>query len=258
MRTRPDVDADRILVIGQSHGGLTAMAIGAIGFPGLRGILNFAGGLRYTAQGCLWEQALVDAFAAYGRSSQVPSLWFYGDNDSYWGKQLPGEMYRAFAAAGGQAELVSYGTFAGGDAHLMFDSPQGVAIWWPESERFLRQVGLPTEVRFAILLTPRPARTEYADVQDVEAVPYLDDHRRELYANFPTLPRPRAFAIAVTGNVGWAHSGPDSPASALENCARVAKRPCSLYAVDDEVVWPVDKPARQSGAGGWQAPATEP
>ena len=237
MRRRPDVDPDRILLVGESEGGMAAMAAAATGFPGLRGVLNFAGGLRPNVAACLWQEALVEAFAVFGASSRIPSLWFYGDNDSYWGHDLPRNMFHAYRDAGGQAELISYGNFAAGDAHTMFASPQGVAIWWPESERFLRQIGLPTELRFGPGSTPRPVRTGYADLTDSDALPYVDDRRRELYRRFLTLPLPRAFAIATTGNVGWAQGGTDPLAAALDNCERAARRSCALYVVDDEVVW---------------------
>jgi len=237
VRRRADVDPDRILLVGESEGGLAAMAAAATGFPGLRGVLNFAGGLRPSVAGCSWQEALIEAIAAFGRSSRVPSLWFYGDNDSQWGDELPRAMFHAYRDAGGRAELISYGPFAAGDSHSMFVSPQGVPIWWPESERFLREIGLPTELRFGPGSTPRPQRTGYAEVTDSDALPHVDDRRRELYRRFLKLPMPRAFAIASTGNVGWAQGGTDPLAAALDNCERAARSSCALYAVDDEVVW---------------------
>jgi len=234
---RPDVDASRILLVGQSHGGLTVMAAGAKGFPGVRGMLNFAGGLKLTDNFCTWERSLVDAFGAYGRTTRTPSLWFYGDNDSYWGKELPKAMFQAYTGAGGPAEMVAYGTFAGGDAHGMFSSARGLSIWWPRVESFLAKVGLPTEVRYQISASPRPPRTGFAELDQIEAVPYLDAKRRDLYRRFLAMPLPRAFAIAPTGNVGWAFEGSDPQASALANCEKFAKTPCRLYAVDEDVVW---------------------
>ena len=73
---RPDVDAQRIVVIGQSHGGLTTMALGTMPFPGVRGLINFAGGLRMenTATHCNWEKTLADALESYARKTTLPSL----------------------------------------------------------------------------------------------------------------------------------------------------------------------------------------
>jgi dienelactone hydrolase len=212
------------------------MALGTMGYPGVKGILNFAGGLKITNQ-CIWEKSLVDAFESYGKNAKVASLWFYGDNDSYWSAELPKEMLKAHNAAGGKARMVSYGRFEGGDAHSMFSSNKGPAIWWPETEKFLREIGLPTEVKFTIETTPRPPKTDFARLDDVNAVPYLDERRRTAYQKFLSMPYPRAFAIAPTGNVGWAFEGADPMTTSLANCENVAKVPCSLYAVDDDVVW---------------------
>ena len=76
-------DKSRILVTGQSHGGWTTLAFGTLGYPGVRGLVNFAGGLRQDS--CAgWEATLARAGGAYGKATRVPSLWFYGDNDSYF------------------------------------------------------------------------------------------------------------------------------------------------------------------------------
>jgi dienelactone hydrolase len=238
LRQRPDVDPERILLIGQSHGGLTVMAAANRQLPGVRGILNFAGGYSLHSQTCGWENALVDAFADHGKGATTPSVWFYGDNDSYWGKQLPHRMFDAFTAAGGKAEMVSYGEFAGGDAHAMFSSALGPAIWWPKTEQFLKSIGLPTDVRFAYPSTLRPPSSNFAALDDAQAVPYLDEKRRQAYRKFLELPLPRAFAVASTGNVGWANGGNDPLGNALANCEKLAKTPCTLYAVDRDVVWP--------------------
>lgn len=155
---RPEVDKERILLVGQSHGGLTVLAMGAKAFPGVRGIVNFAGGYRVSTFGCSWEKSMADAFAAYARTNTVPSLWFYGDNDSYWGAELPRRAFQGYREAGGQARLIAYGQFAGGDAHAMFTSPLGLPIWLPEVEKFMKEIGLPWEPRFAPPATARPQK----------------------------------------------------------------------------------------------------
>ncbi|MGM3275123.1 dienelactone hydrolase family protein [Ralstonia sp. 24A2] len=141
MTAQPYVDRNRIVVMGQSHGGLTTMAFGTVSYPGVRGLVNFAGGLRNDT--CVaWENNLVRAFETYGRQSRYPSLWFYGDNDSYWPKPMPEKMFAAYTGAGGKARLVDYGSFKG-DSHGMFASHAGLAIWLPQVDVFLRELGLP-------------------------------------------------------------------------------------------------------------------
>ena len=82
--TLPWIDREHILIAGQSYGGLATIAFGTRSYPGVRGLLNFAGGLRIDGNSCDWKRALVSAFANYGAQSSLPSLWFYGENDSFF------------------------------------------------------------------------------------------------------------------------------------------------------------------------------
>ena len=141
MAQRQDIDATRVVVFGQSHGGLTTMALGSLALPNVVGLVNFAGGLRQ--ENCNgWEASLVSAMAAYARQTRVPSLWFYGDNDSYFGPDVWRRMFEGYVAAGGPARLVAFGRF-GDDSHSMFFSKDGPAIWLPDVEAFFKELGLP-------------------------------------------------------------------------------------------------------------------
>lgn len=238
---QPWADKTRVLVAGQSHGGWTTLAFGTLGYPGVRGLVNFAGGLRQeTCAG--WESNLARAGGAYGRATKVPSLWFYGDNDSYFAPHTFRPLFDNYVAAGGTAELVAFGTF-GSDAHALFGSRAGEPIWQPRVEGFMRSLALPTEVLFPDLATvrmlPVPPRTDFAELQNAEALPYVKATGREGYKTFLTKQFPRAFAVSASGAWGWAEMGDDPLARALANCNRHAKnQPCRLYAVDEDVVWP--------------------
>jgi dienelactone hydrolase len=142
---RPDIDVKRVVVFGQSHGGLTTLAVGALHLPNVVGLVNFAGGLRQ--EGCNgWERSLADAVASYAKSTTVPSLWFYGDNDSYFVPETWQRMHSQYLAAGGQARLVAFGSF-GTDSHGMFASAKGTPIWLPEVGAFFATLGLPFAVK---------------------------------------------------------------------------------------------------------------
>ncbi len=148
MVKRTDVDAQRIVVVGQSHGGLSTMALGSMNIPGVRGLINFAGGLRVEGGSsyCSWEKSMADAFEAYAAKTSLPSLWFYGDNDSYWGAELPKVLHQKYTGAGGKAKLISFGLFEDGDAHAMFGRRSGLKIWLKPVEEFLRSVDMPFEL----------------------------------------------------------------------------------------------------------------
>jgi len=139
---QPWADSERMLMMGSSHGGWTSLAFGTLNYSGVRGLVNFAGGLRQPNCSA-WEHGLARAAASYGQKTKIPSLWFYGDNDSYFSPYTYKGMYSRYTAAGGQAKLVAFGIFER-DAHNMFESYAGQSIWEPEMIRFLESLGLPT------------------------------------------------------------------------------------------------------------------
>ncbi len=234
LRKQAFVDAGRILVVGQSHGGLTALAVGALNPPGVRGVVNFAGGLRQT--NCSWEHALAQAFERYGARSRLPSLWFYGDNDSYFPPDVWKELQARYAAGGGNVRLVAFGRF-GRDAHGLFSSRAGLPIWVPEVERFLDSIGLPSRPAVEVANSSRPRASGFAKLEDIQAVPHLRDAGRKGYATFLQQGLPRAFAVGPSGSWGWATEGDDPSARALANCAKARGDACRIYALDDDVVW---------------------
>lgn len=231
---QPWADKDRILVAGQSHGGLTTMAFGTRNYSGVKGLINFAGGLR--KDNCQWDYSLVDAFGKFGAESKLPSIWFYGANDSYFNPDLASRMHAAYTKSGGKATLIAYGTFKN-DSHGMSSSRDGVKIWWPETENFLKKIGLPTEPLFAISDTPQVPRTDFAPLDNVDAIPHIKEKGREGYRTFLGKSFPRAFAISEASAWGWANEGDDPAARALANCQKHSLQPCKLYAIDDYVVW---------------------
>jgi len=145
-------------------------------------------------------------------------------------------VHAAYTASGAKAHLVAYGAFKN-DSHGMSSSRDGLAIGWPETEKFLKQVGLPTEPRYSVSNAPAYARTDFARIDDVDAIPHVRDTGREGYRKFLEKPVPRAFAISPTGAWGYAVDGDDPALRALANCQKNSKAPCQLYAVDDTIVW---------------------
>jgi dienelactone hydrolase len=242
LKTQSFADSSRIVVAGQSHGGLTTMAVGALNHPDVKGLINFAGGLRQVS--CAgWEHNLARAFGSYGAKTTQPSLWFYGDNDSYWQTWLYKEMHQKYIEKGANAKLIAYGNF-GSDAHSMFGSRDGEKIWQPEVTQFLTSIGMPSEVKsafakFASISSDvlRPQATDFAALADDSKVPFIPNERRSTYKDYLTKTSPRAFAVAPNGALGWANGGDAPTQRALEFCNRRGQGQCKLYSVDEDVVW---------------------
>ncbi len=246
LKTVPDADTTRVLVAGQSHGGLTALAMGALNYPGVKGLMNFAGGLKQ--ESCPgWQSNLSRAFKNYAEQTTVPSLWFYGDNDSYFQPWHYKEMHQKYLEGGGKARLVAFGNF-GNDAHGMFSARTGLPIWVPEVDAFLAELGLPHAVLTRLPLTghataPPPA-TGFAKISDEKAIPRSKESGQQGFLAYGAAESPKAYAISATGTA-WAYSTARAHAmqAALDRCNVLAKdASCKLYAVDDAVVWDAAAP----------------
>jgi dienelactone hydrolase len=236
--TQPWADTGRMLMIGQSHGGLATMAYAQDPQPGFKLFVNFAGGLRYTT-GCQWEFALRDAMGRYGKSSRAPSLWFYGENDSLFPPNVAKPAFQAFLDAGGNGEMVAYGPF-GVDAHAMFGSADGLDIWLDTVLAKMSESGLPVEIvapQYGVS-PAAPVSSEYARVDDLEALKRVNAGSEESYRKFLAKRLPRAFAIATKlGKQTYAWGGDNPPERALALCKEAHKEDCTIYAVDNTVVW---------------------
>ena len=240
---QPWADKNNIVVLGRSHGGWTTLAFGTQNYPGVKALVNFAGGLRQP--NCIaWENNLANGAAAYAKDTKLKTLWFYGDNDSFFNTATYQAMHDKYVAAGGQAKLIAFGTF-GADAHSMFGSRLGLSIWQPEMTQFLASNGLPSEplaanAKYAkTVVTATPPSTGFAELADETKLPRVKDSGRAAYLTYLGQTIPRAFAIAPSGAWGWAEGGDDPLARAIANCNRSAGAagPCKLYSVDDAVVW---------------------
>jgi dienelactone hydrolase len=140
IRAEPWADARRIVLVGQSAGGLGSIAAASAPFEGAVAVVNFAGGRgsRGPDEVCN-EGRLVETMAAFGATSKLPELWIYSTNDHYFGPALAQRMHAAFVKAGGKAEFIE-APASGNDGHAYFArSPDD---WAPRVVQFLDNMGV--------------------------------------------------------------------------------------------------------------------
>lgn len=114
--------------------------------------------------------------------------------------------------------------------------PDGSPISFSENSQ-----QVPTEAPKGVI---KPPKTDFAKLENVDAVPNLNPERKRIYKKFLAEPLPRAFAVSENGNVGWASKGEDPLARALYFCQIYAKTSCTLYAVDNDVVYVKPSPVQ--------------
>lgn len=147
MCRRSDIDTSRILVAGQSRGGILSIAYAAqhsdAAGGAVIGSINFAGGWVGDPGGIMAEPTAAkdfnrDVFVRAGASTRVPSLWLYAENDSYYGPGAIRRWHDAYTAAGGQSQLYLFPPLEDGDGHLLYQRP---ALWQSAMDAFLHQLG---------------------------------------------------------------------------------------------------------------------
>jgi dienelactone hydrolase len=233
-RTLPYVDASRWVVAGQSYGGFAVLATLKAQPEGLVGAINFAGGVggnveKSPERPCGDGRKMADYLASGTGSISIPNLWFYWRNDNYWGAKFPVQWFIRWKNASHQGTFHHFPAIPTGDGH------SGVSLamddWVPQADAFFDQLGFP----------PSPTRPSWGQssvaVENVAVVPISQRLKDQFYKKFLEAKTPRAFAISPTGAVGWA-SGDWASGKALGYCERLNGEICTLYAVDNRVVWP--------------------
>jgi len=235
MSTQPDIDASRVVAIGQSFGGWNTLALGAEAPPNLVGLIDASGGLRTSACGDT-RRSLITGSADFGKRTSVPSLWFYADDDDLFPPEVWRAMFAAYVAAGGKAELVGLGR-VGPDAHAFAKYPENLPLWVPRLDAFLGRIGMPNRVVHPEYMPkPWPKPTEFAVINDLKAIPFLTDSGRADYRKYLSKPRSKVFLIAPGGGVVSEFGGFDTVGAGMALC-RAHQIQCRVYAADDQVVW---------------------
>ena len=243
MTQNPMFDATRMVMFGQSYGGVTSLGVAALDPKAIKLVVNFAGGLKVISPSrpCDWQTGLVDAMPPLANRAKIPTLWFYGDNDSYFPPDLARLMAESYRQSGGQVELVQYPAFKE-DSHKMFGDIDGWSIWLNKTLTTMKSIGLPTEVRYVTGTVSSPPPSFFAPISSIEQLPFVREKGRKGYAKFLERQPPRAFALSPSGAWGWASGGDEAISDAIHNCQQNSPTPCKLYAFDDVVVWSEDTP----------------
>jgi dienelactone hydrolase len=142
MSTLSGIDPHRLVLVGYSSGGLASLVLAGQGLPGVRGVINFAGGRGSRRHRNCSPDRLVEACARAGRTTRVPTLWIYAENDSYFPPGLARRMCAAYRRAGGQVQFIMLPPCLE-EGHDLFPDVRGLGRWTPVVNRFLNDLGFP-------------------------------------------------------------------------------------------------------------------
>lgn len=143
VREQPWADRERIVLEGRSAGGFATIATAATHPPGVIGYINFSGGTGGAPEiapghSCDPEQ-MKAVMAEFGKTTTIPGIWLYAQNDLYWGPEVPREWFDAFESSGAPAQFVDAGILPGHDGHMLLT--YGHKMWSVPVDRFLKQFG---------------------------------------------------------------------------------------------------------------------
>jgi dienelactone hydrolase len=140
---------DRIVLVGQSVGGLTTVSACSAGLSGVSGCVNFAGGSGGYPTGSPGKSCQSDRlaaqFAEFGKTTVAPSLWLYSENDQYWGPDAPKQWHKAHLEAQQAANQPHPAEFfmappVDPDGHALLRA--GGRHWAPVLNNWLKKHGL--------------------------------------------------------------------------------------------------------------------
>lgn len=143
--TLPYADNSKIILVGQSAGGIASIAAASMKPTGLIMVANFSGGRggqpkKSPGRPC-HANAMADAIGEYAKRIDVPVLWHYVEDDDYFSPQIARMWFAAFEENGGKGKLVIQPPF-GSQAHNILLERDGVPVWGKVFDDFLLEIGV--------------------------------------------------------------------------------------------------------------------
>jgi len=137
---QPFVDRNRFVVGGQSRGGILTIAWSGLHPGEPKAAINFVGG--WMGASCSNATSINRTLLNRGVPFQQPSIWLYGDNDSYYPLSHTRANFDAFKAAGGKGSYNIFTPPGTMNGHFINSVP---TLWTSTMEAYLAERGLPSK-----------------------------------------------------------------------------------------------------------------
>ena len=137
LANRPDVDNNRLLIGGQSRGGIVSSVYAGTRPTRFVGVVNFVGG--WVGDGCPRAAAVNTLSFTRAAAFARPMLWLYGENDPFYKISHSKGSFDAFIQAGGKGEFKVFDAGSGRDGHGIVSQPD---LWRSAMDDYLKLLGL--------------------------------------------------------------------------------------------------------------------
>ena len=121
LKQRSDVAPSRVLIGGQSRGGILSVAYAGMHPDQVLGVINFVGG--WLGTGCETASRLNGTLFERGARFDRPTLWLYGHHDPFYEIEHSRNNFRQFESAGGQGTFLEFDV-PGGNGHGVLGVPE--------------------------------------------------------------------------------------------------------------------------------------
>jgi dienelactone hydrolase len=135
---QPFVDRSRVVIGGQSRGGILAIAWTGRHPTVARAAINFVGG--WMSDACSSASSINQKLFKRGVPFASPSIWLYGENDPFYKIAHSLANFAAFQSAGGRGTFHEYAPPSGLNGHQINTAP---ALWSATLETYLEERRLP-------------------------------------------------------------------------------------------------------------------
>lgn len=136
LQRNPDVDARRMDIAGWSRGGILAIAYAGTRPGVFQGAINFVGGWMSDKCPGNTADAINPVTFRRGAAFSQPTLWLYGEKDSFYAIAHSRKNFEAFTEAGGKGSFKAFDLEPGTNGHMLHTQP---ALWGPAVEAYLAQ-----------------------------------------------------------------------------------------------------------------------
>lgn len=134
LKGHADVDSKRMLIGGQSRGGILSVVYAGTRPDRFNGAINFVGG--WVGDRCKDPEAINTVTFKRGAGFQKPTLWLYGENDPFYSMEHSRKNFNAFIGAGGKGAFVSYSLGSSKNGHFLISRPD---LWRDAVTSFVEQ-----------------------------------------------------------------------------------------------------------------------
>jgi dienelactone hydrolase len=132
----PFVDRDRVVIGGQSRGGILSVAYAGQHPKRVKGVINFVGG--WMRSRCINASLINQTLFRRGAAYPGETLWLYGDGDPFYPLSHSRENFAAFQARGGKGAFHDLTPPTGVNGHRISGHPE---LWQTLMDDYLKRQG---------------------------------------------------------------------------------------------------------------------